>query len=119
MAARKYNKKIEVYETTNTAADFGGGSISETVLLAKIWCQISTFTVGKNYNSTDYGLIDVNDTLIIKTRKRDDITYNSINQYIKYRGEKYIITTDPINVNFEDREIQFLVKKASNTVING
>lgn len=117
MSLRAYNKRIEIYETTTIVDGFGGNTVS-TNLLAITWANISTFNVGRNGNATDYGLLDVNDSLIIKTRKRNDITYNSQTQFIKYRGDKYIITTSPINVNFEDREVQFIVKKASNTNLN-
>jgi len=118
MQSRAYNKRIEIYETTNTTDGFGGNTVS-TSLLGKSWAKISTFGVGRNNNATEFGLLDVNDSLIITVRKRNDITYNSQTQYIIYRGEKYIITTSPVNVGFEDREVQFIVRKASNTTLNG
>ena len=118
MSSRGYNKRIEIYETTTVVDGFGGNTVS-TTLLATTWAKISTFNVGRNGNATDYGLLGINDTLVIKTRKRNDITYNSQTQFIKYRGDKYIITTSPININFEDREVQFIVKLASNTTLNG
>ena len=118
MNSRAYNKRIEIYESVATPNGFGGNSITPS-LIGESWAKISTFNVGRNTNELSNGLIDVNDSLIITVRKRNDITYNSQTQFIKYRGEKYIITTSPVNVGFEDREIQFIVKKASSTVVNG
>ena len=120
MRSRSYNKRFELYGNTgNYTSDGFGGNIPVFELLAKSWCKISTFNVGsKNNNSLEYGLIDPNNALIITTRKRNDITYNSEGQYIIYRGEKYIISTDPVNVNFEDNEIKFIVTKASSVQTN-
>ena len=44
-------------------------------------------------------------------RKRNDITYNSVNQYLKYRGFKYIIQNQPFNVGFKDEVIEILAVK--------
>ena len=118
MNSRAYNKRIEIYESVATPNGFGGNSITPS-LIGESWAKISTFNVGRNTNELSNGLIDVNDSLIITVRKRNDITYNSQTQFIKYRGDKYIITTSPVNVNFEDREVQFIVKLASNTTLNG
>jgi len=117
MKSREFNKRIDIYETTSIF-DGISGYTSSTSLIGSSWAKISTFNVGKNTNSTEFGLLDVNDSLIITVRKRNDITYNSDSQHIIYRGVKYIITTSPINVGFEDSEIQFVVKRASNTVLN-
>ena len=106
MSSRAYNKRIEIYETT-PVSDGVGGFTTTTNLIGSSWAKIKTFNVGGNSNATDFGLIDVNDSLIITVRKRNDITYNSETQFIKYRGKKYIITTSPINIGFEDREIQY------------
>jgi head-tail adaptor len=117
MRSRGYNKRIDIYETTSVF-DGISGYTSSTSLIGSSWAKISTFNVGKNTNSTEFGLLDVNDSLIVTVRKRNDVTYNSDSMYIVYRGVKYIITTAPINVGFEDKEIQFIVKKASNTDVN-
>ena len=118
MRSRSYNKRFDLYETITVADGFGGNTTS-TSLLSKSWANISTFNIGSNdSNSTEFGVLDLNSALKITTRKRNDITYNSETQYIVYRGEKYIINTAPINVNFEDNEVQFIVVKSANKLEN-
>ena len=47
-----------------------------------------------------------------------DLAYNSKNQFFKYRGLKYIIQGTPINIGFEDREIQITLKQESLKEVN-
>ena len=121
MRSRAYNKRFDLYESTSVADTFGGFT-NTTALLSSSWAKIETFNLGsRDSNSTDFGLLDVNNALKITTRKRNDITYNSTTQYIMYRGVKYNITTSPTNVNFEDNMIQFIAVKSSskedNTIV--
>lgn len=118
MDSRAFNKRIEIWETIVDSIDEFGNAIFSEVLIGNSWAKIATFNVGKNNNVNDFGLDDVRDSLTLTVRKRNDITYNSQTQFVKYRGEKYLITTSPINVNFEDNIIQFIVTKASSTVKN-
>jgi len=119
MRSRAYNKRFDLYESTS--ADDGFGGFTNTVaLLTTCWARIATFNIGsRDSNSTDFGLLDANNALKITVRKRNDITFNSETQYIIFRGEKYNISTSPINVNFEDNIIQFIVVKATGKVTNG
>ena len=114
MRARGYNKRFDLYATTSQVADGFGGFTIESELIATSWAKIETFNLGsRDSNSTDFGVLDVNNALKITTRKRNDITYNSTGQYIMYRGEKYTINTAPTNVNFEDNMVQFIAVKSS------
>jgi len=118
MRSRGYNKRFELYESTSVADTFGGFT-NTTALLTTSWAKIETFNPGsRNNNSSEFGLLDANNALTITTRKRNDITYNSETQFIIYRGEKYIFSTSPVNVNFEYREIQFIVTKVANLTAN-
>ena len=110
MRARKYNKRLEVWQTAPLDDGFGGETASET-LLSSTWCKF--ITLDRLSRSTDFGVTDTTDTLIIQLRKRNDLTYTSKNQFFKYRGLKYIIQGTPINVGFEDREIQITLKQES------
>ena len=110
MRARKYNKKIEVWQTAPLSDGFGGSTISET-LLTSSWCSINT--LDRISRSTDFGITDTNDTIVVQLRKRNDLIYNSKNLYFKYRGYKYLIQSEPINIGFEDREIQITLKRES------
>lgn len=110
MRARKYNKKIELWQTTFVQNEWGGTPNNET-LLGKLWCQL--VTTNKPYRVTELGIIDTTDTINIKLRKRSDFDFNTKNQYFIYRNERYIMQTEPININFEDREVLITLKKAS------
>ena len=111
MRARKYNKKIELWQTSRVEDGYGGNYTSD-ILITSTWCQI--ITLDRLSRSTDVGITDTNDTLIIKLRKRNDLTYNSLNQFFVYRNEKYLIQGTPINIGFEDREIQITLIRLSN-----
>lgn len=111
MRARKYNKKIAIWQTSKVSDGFGGNTIVNT-LLTSTWCEI--VTLNSLSRSTDFGMIDTSDTLILKLRKRNDLTYNSKIHYFVYRDEKYLMQGQPVNIGFEDREIQITVKKAVN-----
>ena len=86
MRSRKLSKRIEIWQTSNVSDGFGGNTVAET-LIASSWAEI--ITLNNTNRSTDIGITSATNTIKIKLRKRKDITYNSINQYIKYRGFKY------------------------------
>lgn len=108
MRSRAYNKRFDLYDTTPVSDGFGGFT-NAVALIGSSWANIETLSSIKNSN--DYGLLDANNSIVITTRKRNDITYNSESQYIMYRGEKYMISTSPVNTNFEDNEIKFIATK--------
>lgn len=116
MRARGLNKRIEFYETTNVPDTFGGNTVS-SALIATSWAKIETFNPGgRNSQTTDFGITNTQNAVIITTRKREDIDYTSINQYIMYRGNKYIISTAPTNINFEDSFIKFIATRQNTKV---
>ena len=110
MRARKYNKRVELWQTAPSQNQYGGNVVTET-LITRTWANIRTSN--SLSRSTDFGVTDTNDTIILTLRKRNDLTYNSLNQYFKYRGYKWIIQGTRINVGFEDREIQITLKRES------
>ena len=110
MRARKYNKQIEFWQTTKVSDGFSGNVVT-TELVAKSFCKIITNT--NIYNDKQFGLSETTNRIVIQLRKRNDITYNSKNQFVKYRGDNYIISSEPVNVGFEDREIQITLTKES------
>ena len=115
MRSRKLSKRIEIWQTSNVADGFGGNTIAET-LITSSWAEVTT--LNNTNRSTDIGITSATNTIKIKLRKRNDITYNSINQFIKYRGYKYIIQNQPFNVGFRDEVIEILaVKEEIKTVI--
>ena len=115
MRSRKLSKRIEIWQTSNASDGFGGNTVVET-LITSSWAEVTT--LNNTNRSTDIGITSATNTIKIKLRKRNDITYNSINQFIKYRGYKYIIQNQPFNVGFRDEVIEILaVKEEIKTVI--
>ena len=122
MRSRKLSKRIEIWETTNVADGFGGSTVSEG-LIASSWAEI--ITLNDINRSTDIGITSATNTIKVRLRKRNDITYNSINQFLKYRGFRYIIKNQPFNVGFRDDIIEIVAVKeelksaSANPVVGG
>ena len=115
MRSRKLSKRIEIWQTSNVSDGFGGNTVAET-LIASSWAEI--ITLNDVNRSTDIGITSATNSIKVRLRKRKDITYNSINQYLKYRGFKYIIQNQPFNVGFRDDVIEILaVKEELKTLI--
>jgi SPP1 family predicted phage head-tail adaptor len=115
MRARKYNKKIEIWQTTTVIDGYGGGGVQSTKL-ASVWCEF--ITLDALIRTTDIGQTDTNNKLIIKVRKTPTIKYMSRNTFFIYRGIEYIIQGTPINIGFEDRELQLtLVGKSATPLV--
>lgn len=106
MRSRKLTKRIEVWETGTTITDdgFGGNTVNDT-LLGSSWAEVRTFNAQRK---VDYGLLDSDEPVQFTVRKRNDITYSMKNTYIKYRNVKYMILAEPIEVDFTNKEIQFI-----------
>ena len=108
MRSRKLSKRIEIWQTSNVSDGFGGNTVAET-LITSSWAEI--VTLNDTNRSTDIGITSATNTIKVRLRKRNDITYNNINQYLKYRGFKYIIKNQPFNVGFRDDIIEILAVK--------
>lgn len=109
--ARKYNKKIELWQTTDVFDGYSGYATTST-LIDNVWCEISTNN--STYRDTDFGKTETTNKIVVKLRKRNDIDYVSKNLFFKYRGNIYTIVSEPININFEDREIQIVLQLQPN-----
>jgi head-tail adaptor len=108
MRARAFNKRIEIWEKINVPDGFGGNTTSN-VLVTTSWAKIDTFkSANKGSADTDLGLLSTQTGIIITLRKRNDIFYDSVTQFVMYRGNKYIISTSPTNIDFKDNIIQFV-----------
>ena len=115
MRGRKYNRKIELWQTTRTKNEFGD-SIVTSELLITTWAEIKVPNlVSANYRSMEFGITDTSNRLVINLRKRNDITFNSKNMYFVYNNDRYNIISEPVNVGFENREISMSVAKVPNS----
>lgn len=114
MRARKYTKLIEVWQTTKVQGTYGGNT-TVAQLITKSWCNLIT---KKNiYRDTDFGITETSNQVTIQLRKRNDIIYNSKNQFFKYKGEVYNIISEPVNVGFENREIEITLQKDNSAIV--
>lgn len=105
MRSRKLSKRIEIWQTSNVSDGFGGNTIAET-LITSSWAEI--ITLNDINRSTHIGITSATNTIKVRLRKRQDITYNSINQFLKYRGQKYDIKNQPFNIGFRDDIIEIV-----------
>lgn len=107
MRARKYTKRIDFYQVTETADGYGGYTVSEE-LITSSWCNIKT--PSNTQRLTDIGITDVLNTIVITLRYRNDINYNAINQFIKYNGLKYVIK-GVVNKDLEGVEVEIIATR--------
>jgi len=115
LKARNYSKRVEFYQTSVVADGVGGGTAGGDSLVATSWANVRT--VKGSQRLLDLGVTDPTNTIIVTLRHRNDIDYNAINQYIKYRGLKYIVHNAPANIDFMDVDIEIIaVRQALETV---
>jgi len=108
LKARDYTRRIDFYQTAAVADGYGGNTVSET-LVATSWANIRT--PKDSQRLMDLGVTDPTNTIIITLRHRNDIDFNAVNQFIKYRSVKYVITNAPINLGFGDVEIEIIATR--------
>ena len=112
MRARRFNKRIEIWQTAIVSDGFGGNTSSNT-LITSSWAEIKSLNVSNRIgkSSSDFGINNTQLGVMVTVRLRNDITYNSINQYIKYAGDEYTISSFPENKNFDNSYITFIAVK--------
>ena len=108
---RRFSKIVELWQTAFVFDGFSGKTPGEDVLLTKSWAEIKTANATSRFRNTDNGITSNTNQIIITTRKRKDVTYNSINQFIVYRGEKYTISNQPYEVDFDNSLIEIVATK--------
>jgi len=109
--SRRLTKRFELWQTSGVSDGFGGEVSSTDILISSSWCEIKTANATSRFRSTDFGITNTTNQIIITTRKRVDLTYNSINQFIKYRGESYVISSQPYEVDFDNIYVEILATK--------
>jgi head-tail adaptor len=117
LRARKYTKKIEIWQIADVADGYGGNTISET-LITSSWANVKTLNNLRDTQRVgELGISDPNSTIIVSLRYRNDIEYNAVNQFLKYGGDKYIIKNAPTNKNLEGTEVEIIaVREATSSV---
>ena len=114
MRSRRFTKRIEVHETTAVADGYGGNTVT-SALLGTSWAELKS--INKKTDLTSFGISNTQLAIEVTVRKRNDLAYNSINQFIVYGGENYDIVSFPTNQNFDNSLITFIaVKQQTKTV---
>jgi hypothetical protein len=100
MLARTYDKRVEIWGLEEVDDPFGGFTVSESFLIIR-WASIETKSSIRN---TDNGKIENFYTTIFKFRGINSFMLSEKLNYIKYKGNKFII--DRIqNINLVDIDI--------------
>ena len=111
--SRQFTKRVEIWQVSSVADGSGGNIAGNDTLIATSWAKVETMGVTGRFSnrSTDLGITETNQGVLFTFRKRNDLVYNSINQYLMYRGNKYIISSFPDNVDFNDSYILIVAVK--------
>lgn len=113
MRSRGFNKRIEIWQNTSVDDGFGGYT-DTTALLTTSWAKIESLSAKTSSLMTEMGMLDASNSIVITTRKRDDLDWSVAKMFIRYRGNDYVIKSNPTNINFEDRLIKFIATKQNN-----
>ncbi len=119
MRSRRFTKRVQIWQAESEPDGFGGNTIKDE-LITSSWAELKVLTNNRNAsrNTTDFGISNTQLGVMVTLRKRNDINYNSINQYMMYNNEKYIISSFPTNVNFDNSLITFIAVKQDTKSVN-
>lgn len=115
MRARRLSHRIEIWQTVKASDGFGGNTSNTNTLITTSWANVTTLNDNSKYNrsNNDFGITDRHNSIVVKMRKRNDITYNSVNQYLVFKGVEYVIAVQPTNTNFDDDSIVLIATRQS------
>tara|TARA_R110002051_G_scaffold308116_1_gene379512 strand:- start:13841 stop:14203 length:363 start_codon:yes stop_codon:yes gene_type:complete len=87
--ARKYDRLIEIWQTTNVRNEYGGTEVV-TARIGGSYCKIRTLNAQR---MIDLGLNENKLAIDIELRNRKDIDYTVRGIFFKYKGTTYNINT--------------------------
>lgn len=109
MRARQLNKRIEIYQTRTVSDGFAGETMYDE-LITSSWAKVETHD-DKQQRQSEVGVDDYSQKLKITMRFRNDISYNSVNQFLMYRGLKYTFTVSPNDTDFSSTFITLIAQR--------
>lgn len=117
MRARGFHKRVELWQTEEVF-DGVSGDTNKDILITSLWASVSTISDRKSSKiGSDLGFEDRSNAILIKLRKRIDITYNSVNQFFKYNGYRYVVQAEPVNIDFDNSYVTILaVRQYDNNI---
>lgn len=117
MRKARYINRIEFWQVEESADGYGGNTLTEE-FITKSWCNIKTpSNASASQRIIDFGITDVQNTILITLRKRNDIDYNAINQFIKYNGSKYVVKS-VIDVDLMGVDVEIIATKEQTESVN-
>ena len=116
--ARKYNKKIDLYAVSEVSDGFGGYKTTD-VKVASLWCYMTTMSANSRFNfgGDSFGTIDLANSVRLIFRYNPNLTFNYKNMYFMYRGFKYTIQNNAININYSNKEVEVYATKENIPVL--
>ena len=112
--ARGFNKRIQLWQTESVSDGFGGNTVIESKI-AEFWAKLDTLQ-NKRFTSRNDGTIDFANSVQVTMRSNPLLSLNYKVNYIVYRGARYELTENPVNKNFEDNSVSFIMVKQNNYV---
>jgi len=106
MLSRKYNRKVEVYNTVPVADGFGG-NISTDNSLGMFWAEVKMLSSFKDHA---VGVSDIKKTYSFKLRATNEITPLANDLSIIYKSQKYVVN----DITYDDENFRFV-----NIIANG
>ena len=103
MIARKYSRKIQIYNTTTTPDSYGGNTIA-LVLIGSFWAEVKQLASNKD-NSV--GTAEIKTTYSFRIRNNADKINTSLIQSdlsIVYRGNSYVVN----EITYDDDLFRFV-----------
>lgn len=101
MIARKYNKLISIWKTTNAPDGYGGNTVTDA-LVYSVWANVDT---KRAYRQNENGQNDNFVQIVFTIRNRYDIALSVKDNFIKYNGLVYnidsILNMDLNNIDIE------------------
>ena len=112
--ARGFNKRIQLWQTESVSDGFGGNTVIESKI-AEFWAKLDTLQ-NKRFTSRNDGTIDFANSVQVTMRSNALLSLNYKVNFIVYRGARYELTENPVNKNFEDNSVSFIMVKQNNYV---
>lgn len=101
MIARKYNKLISIWKTTNSEDGFGGSIVTD-MLVYTVWANVEA---KRAYRQNENGQNDNFVQTIFNIRNRYDIDLSIKDNFIKYNGLVYNLDSI-MNVDLNNIDVQ-------------
>ena len=114
MRARRLSNRVQIWQTESVSDGFGGNT-NKDYQLTDSWAEVKTLGNSSKYSKSveNFGITDRFNSIVVTMRKRNDISYNSINQYLVFKGISYIFQSQPANVDFRDDSIVLIATRQS------